>query len=178
MDLTLHAFMLTQTGIPMLYSGDEIGQVNDYSYKEDPERSGDSRYLHRGKFRWELAGLREDERTVEGRIFKALQKLEQIRKEEKVFAPDADVYTYDVKDDSVLGILREADGERFLGLFNFSDQPKTAWMQEDGTYRNLLTGEEMTLKDVPLQGEQLSLGNPVLPSSLKINKVVEFSKTC
>lgn len=152
MDLTLHAFMLTQTGIPMLYSGDEIGQVNDYSYKEDPERSGDSRYLHRGKFRWELAKLREDEKTVGGRIFKALNKLKQIRKEQKVFAPDADVYTYDVKDDSVLGILRETEGERFFGLFNFSDQPKTAWMQEEGTYRNLITGEEVVLKDVPLQG--------------------------
>ncbi len=69
MDLTLHAFMLTQTGIPMLYSGDEVGQVNDYSYKEDPERSGDSRYLHRGKFRWELAGLREDERNRGGQDF-------------------------------------------------------------------------------------------------------------
>ncbi len=115
---------------------------------------------------------------MEGRIFKALQKLEQIRKEEKVFAPDADVYTYDVKDDSVLGILREADGERFLGLFNFSDQPKTAWMQEDGTYRNLLTGEEMTLKDVPLQGSSFLWATLSSPAVLKINKVVEFSKTC
>ncbi len=33
----LHAYMLTQSGIPMLYSGDELGQVNDYSYKK---RSG------------------------------------------------------------------------------------------------------------------------------------------
>ena len=30
-DLMLHAYMLTQSGIPMLYSGDELGQVNDYS---------------------------------------------------------------------------------------------------------------------------------------------------
>lgn len=37
-DLMLHAYMLTQSGIPMLYSGDELGQVNDYSYKEDAEK--------------------------------------------------------------------------------------------------------------------------------------------
>ena len=36
-DITLHAFMLSQSGIPVIYSGDEIGQVNDYSYKDDPE---------------------------------------------------------------------------------------------------------------------------------------------
>ena len=39
----------------MLYSGDEIGQVNDYTYKNDPEKRVDSRYIHRGKFDWKLA---------------------------------------------------------------------------------------------------------------------------
>ena len=37
-DLMLHAYMFTQSGIPLLYSGDEVGQVNDYTYKEDPIR--------------------------------------------------------------------------------------------------------------------------------------------
>ena len=37
-DITLHAFMFSQSGIPVIYSGDEIGQVNDYSYKDDPEK--------------------------------------------------------------------------------------------------------------------------------------------
>ena len=54
-DIMLHAYMLTQSGIPMLYSGDELGQVNDYSYKNDPEKCADSRYIHRGKLPWELA---------------------------------------------------------------------------------------------------------------------------
>ena len=30
----LHAYMFMQSGIPVLYSGDEIAQVNDYTYKE------------------------------------------------------------------------------------------------------------------------------------------------
>ena len=42
--------------------------------------------------------------------------------------------------------------ERFFGIFNFSDQEKTAWMQEDGVYRNLLTSEKMELKDIRLRG--------------------------
>ncbi len=53
-DITLHAFMLSQSGIPVIYSGDEIGQVNDYSYKDDPDKAVDSRYLHRGEFNWHL----------------------------------------------------------------------------------------------------------------------------
>ena len=151
-DLMLHAYMLTQSGIPMLYSGDELGQVNDYSYKEDPAKCADSRYIHRGKLQWELAENKNDPTTVQGSIFQTLDRLEKIRGQEITFDKDADVYTYDVHDDSVLCILREYKGRRFFGIFNFSDQEKTAWMQEDGVYRNLLTSEKMELKDIRLRG--------------------------
>lgn len=118
-DLMLHAYMLTQSGIPMLYSGDELGQVNDYSYKEDAEKVSDSRYLHRGIFQWILADKRKDLSTVQGQLFQMLNRLEQIRRQENVFSQEAEVYTYDVHNDSILGILREYKGERFIALFNF-----------------------------------------------------------
>ena len=38
MDVMLHAYMLVQSGIPMLYSGDEIAQLNDNHYKENPQK--------------------------------------------------------------------------------------------------------------------------------------------
>ena len=151
-DIMLHAYMLTQSGIPMLYSGDELGQVNDYSYKNDPEKCADSRYIHRGKLPWELAEDKEDVTTVQGNIFQTLDRLEKIRRQEMTFDKDADVYTYDVHDDSILCVLREYKGRRFFGIFNFSNQEKTAWMQEKGMYRNLLTGEKAELKDIRLSG--------------------------
>lgn len=159
-DIMLHAYMLTQSGIPMLYSGDELGQVNDYSYKNDPEKCADSRYIHRGKLPWELAEDKEDVTTVQGNIFQTLDWLEKIRRQEITFDKDADVYTYDVHDDSILCVLREYKGRRFFGIFNFSNQEKTAWMQEKGMYRNLLTGEKTELKDIRLSGyEFLWYGN-------------------
>ena len=159
-DIMLHAYMLTQSGIPMLYSGDELGQVNDYSYKNDPEKCADSRYIHRGKLPWELAADKEDVTTVQGNIFQTLDRLEKIRRQEITFDKDADVYTYDVHDDSILCVLREYKGRRFFGIFNFSNQEKTAWMQEKGMYRNLLTGEKAELKDIRLSGyEFLWYGN-------------------
>ena len=151
-DIMLHAYMLTQSGIPMLYSGDELGQVNDYSYKNDPEKCADSRYIHRGKLPWELAEDKEDVTTVQGNIFQTPDRLEKIRRQEITFDKDADVYTYDVHDDSILCVLREYKGRRFFGIFNFSNQEKTAWMQEKGMYRNLLTGEKAELKDISLSG--------------------------
>ena len=149
-DLMLHAYMLTQSGIPMLYSSDEIGRLNDYSYKEDPDKAADSRYIHRGAFQWELAGKRKSKASVEGQIFQTLDRMEQIRSQESVFDKDCDVYTYDVHDDSILCILRQKGTERFIGIFNFSDSEKTAWMQEEGTFRDLITDQTLDLKDVEL----------------------------
>lgn len=151
-DLMLHAYMLTQSGIPMLYSGDELGQVNDYSYKDDAEKASDSRYLHRGAFLWELADKRKDLSTVQGQLFQMLNRLEQIRRQENVFSQKAEVYTYDVHNDSILGILREYKGERFIALFNFSESEQTAWMQEEGIFRNLVNGEIVEVKDPVLKG--------------------------
>ena len=149
-DLMLHAYMLTQSGIPMLYSSDEIGRLNDYSYKEDPDKAADSRYIHRGAFQWELAEKRNSKSSVEGQIFQTLSRMEQIRSQESVFDKDCDVYTYDVHDDSILCILRQKGNERFIGIFNFSDSKKTAWMQEEGTFRDLITDQTLELKDVEL----------------------------
>ncbi len=139
-DVMLHAYMFTQSGIPMLYSGDEVGQVNDYTYKDDPEKAPDSRYIHRGKFNWDLVENIEDKNTVQGRLFHALSSLEEIRRNEPVFSTDAEVYTKDYSDTSILWIVRKAEGEELHAVFNFSDQDKEIWMPEVRQYQNLVTG--------------------------------------
>ena len=150
-DVMLHAYMFTQSGIPMLYSGDEIGQVNDYTYKDDPEKAPDSRYIHRGKFNWDLVDNIENKESVQGKIFQALDKLEAIRRNEAVFNTDAEVYTKDYSDQSVLWIIRRAEGEELHAVFNFSDYPKTVWMPEKAEYTNLLSGgtDEIVTMDMP-----------------------------
>ena len=135
----LHAYMFTQSGIPVLYSGDEIGQCNDDDYRLDPNKVEDSRYLHRGKMDWAAAEKADDPATPEGKIFAALGALETIRARERVFACAAETSVTETGDTAVLGIRRTLDGERLLGLFNFADAPKTA--KTAGRYIDLLTGE-------------------------------------
>ena len=151
-DVMLHAYMFTQSGIPMLYSGDEIGQVNDYTYKDDPEKAPDSRYIHRGKFNWDLVDNIENKESVQGKIFQALDKLEAIRRNEAVFNTDAEVYTKDYSDQSVLWIIRRAEGEELHAVFNFSDYPKTIWMPETAEYTDLLTDKKAEVTTVDLPG--------------------------
>lgn len=151
MDLMLHAYMFMQSGIPVLYSGDEIGQVNDYHYKEDPHKVADSRYIHRGPMNWKLAANIKNKNTVEGKIFQGLEKLEQIRKTEKVFVSYADTWTVDTGDTSVLCIGRYCDGEKIYGVFNFSEFDKTAWLSGvNGEAIDLISGNKMKLNEVKL----------------------------
>lgn len=147
--LMLHAYMFMQSGIPVLYSGDEIGQVNDYSYKEDPNKAADSRYLHRGAMKWELAKNIQDMDTVEGKIFQGLDRLEKIRKAEKAFMTEADAWVVETSDQAVLGMGRYYDGEKLIGLFNFSECDKVARICEnDGDYEDLLSGKEIKTAEV------------------------------
>jgi amylosucrase len=55
-----------------------------------------------------------------------------------------------VKNQSILAILRENDEERFIGLFNFDNKERTAWMDEPGEFINLMTGKKIIMKDVKL----------------------------
>ena len=89
---------------------------------------------------------------MQGRIFTALNDLEKIRRQEKVFDASAKVYTYDVHNNAILCITREKAGEKFFGIFNFGDNPETAWMQENGMYMDLLTGHKMALRDIVVPG--------------------------
>lgn len=155
MDGMLHAYMFMQSGIPVLYSGDEIAQVNDYTYKENPDKAADSRYIHRGAMNWALAGNISDSDTVEGKLFGQLGRLEQIRKTEKAFVSNADMWTIDTGDTAVLCIGRYFEGDKVVGLFNFSEYDKTVRIQEnDGDYVDLISGERRNVSeiDIPAYG--------------------------
>ncbi|MCD8125987.1 MAG: amylosucrase [Clostridiales bacterium] len=140
LDLMLHACMLSQSGIPVLYAGDEVGQRNDWGYLNDPEKAGDSRYLHRGDFQWDEAARRQEPDSVQGRLFHGLRRLEEVRQSDPIFDADADFWTADTGNDAVLALGRYKDGEKLYGLYNFSPEPQKVWLSETGTYTNLLRG--------------------------------------
>ena len=154
LDITLHAFLFTQSGIPVLYSGDEIAQLNDYGYHGDPLKSDDSRYLHRGDFDWKLAEKRNDPETVQGMMFTRLKHLIDLRKEYDVFDGNADVWMVETWNEHILGIGRYYMGQKLIGLFNFSEIEQTAWIHEEEYYINLVDGSMLNSDHVTLGGHQ------------------------
>ena len=142
MDVMLHAFIFTLSGVPVIYSGDEIAQLNDYTYHDDPDRQEDSRCLHRGKMDWEKAEKRREEDTPENRVFTAVRRMEEIRGAHSAFDPEGDTWLLDTGNDQVLGIGRYYRGEQLLALFNFSDKPRKIWLRDEKIYTDLFSGEE------------------------------------
>ncbi len=86
MILLLHAMIMSFGGIPLLYYGDEIGTLNDHSYRDDPLKAEDSRWMHRPLIDWDKADRRHQSGTVEYRIFSALKRMIAVRREISVFA--------------------------------------------------------------------------------------------
>ena len=148
LDLMLHAFLLTQSGIPVLYSGDEIGQLNDYSYHNDPHKKDDSRYLHRGSLDWASVARRHEEGTREKCIFDGIRKLTKLRNSHRVFESAADTWIIETWNDHVLGIGRYYKGEKLIALFNFNDYAETAWIDDEEDYIDMITGELRPAKAV------------------------------
>lgn len=143
-DLMLHAWMFTQSGIPVLYSGDEVGQCNDYSYHQDPNKCADSRYLHRGDFPWEAAEQRHVEGTVENQLFYGLRRLETLRAQYPCFQPNANVWTFDTGSPHVLGVGRWYNGCKLMAFFNFGGSFITATCPEPGDYHEVMYDNHYT----------------------------------
>ena len=152
LDEMLHALLLTQSGIPVLYSGDEIGQKNDYTYHKDPRKAADSRYLHRGNMDWTAAEKRKDPDTVEGKLFGAIETLRRTRGKNPVFHAQADVWVMNPHNDHVLAIGRYYGGQILVGLFNFSKEHQVINIWENGNFADLLTGEKVRLQNLILPG--------------------------
>ncbi len=67
-------------GIPIIYMGDELGQGNGLGVLDDPERSGDSRWVHRPVFDTVADARRSDGDGPSGRMWSSLRRLVDARR--------------------------------------------------------------------------------------------------
>ena len=133
--------MFTLSGVPVLYSGDEIAMLNDDAYHDDPLKAEDSRYLHRGNMDWAAAEKRADPATPEGRVFAAVRKMERLRREHVAFDSSAEVRLVQGLPDSLLGVERVLGGERLIALFNFAEFAQDAGLGQTDRFLDLWTGQ-------------------------------------
>ena len=147
--LMMHAACMSMEEFVMLSSGDEIGQVNDYDYKKNPDTAADSRYLHRSPFQWDNADKRKKAGTVQYDIWNGLKQMEEIRRQENCFGETAGISTWDTGNYAVFAIRRTAGNEELICLANFSEYGQNAWLNcLEGEYEDLFTGEKLEINSV------------------------------
>ena len=134
----------------MLYSGDEIGQLNDWSYKNQKDIAGDSRWLHRGNMDWEAAEKRNDIATIQGKIFKGIQKMIDIRKNCEYFRSNIPSIPVDLNNKAVFAFHKE---DKMIVLANFSEHEQ--WVD---THRFDWFGLNEKLTDA-VSGRKINLGD-------------------
>ena len=115
-----HALALSTGGVPLLYLGDEVAQLNDYSYADDPVRRGDSRWVHRGNRPRDRYAQRDDPSTPAGRVYRRMTKLISVRQSTPEFAGN-ELIPFHTPHPSVVGYQRPGAASRVLVLANVGD---------------------------------------------------------
>jgi amylosucrase len=117
----LYCIIMTVGGIPLIYLGDEIGTLNDYSYLDHPDHKLDSRWVHRPVTDWETYALRTNPLTNQGQVYLRIRAIIEFRKRHQALAGGT-LEVIQTENECVLGYTRSSDQKR-LGIFaNFSEQ--------------------------------------------------------
>ncbi len=120
--ILIHSVILSVAGIPLLYLGDEIALLNDYSYTEDEAKRVDSRWVHRPRFDWERAEERFSASSIVGRVFSAITWMIAVRKATPALAQST--HFFNTGNTHVLGYLC-GDDKDVVAFANFSEHPQT-----------------------------------------------------
>lgn len=122
--MLLHGVSLSIGGIPLLYMGEEWGMLNDYDFIKDPAKSGDTRWIHRPKMKWEYLLELDDHiasgnGSVRSHIFRSTRKMIALRKSLPALGGQ-EMELVETTNQHVLGFVRSHDGARLVVLANFS----------------------------------------------------------
>lgn len=122
--LLMHSGIMSFGGIPLVYYGDELASLNDYSYLSDESKVDDNRWLNRPNIDWNKASLREIEGTIEHRVFSAIQRMIRIRKSLPEFYNENNYLMMENDNQHVFSFLRTRDWHKTLVLMNVSEKPQ------------------------------------------------------
>ncbi|PKG98458.1 alpha-amylase family glycosyl hydrolase [Paraglaciecola sp. MB-3u-78] len=146
--LMIHSIILSIGGIPLLYSGDELGLLNNYEYQDDPSKAHDGRWVHRLSIKDSDVNNAKKIDTPNQRIAQELEHLILIRKHNKILG-NADTDFIEVNNEHVFAYTRRNDqGQTLLALANFSENVqcldgKVLTQLNASRFMDLISGENI-----------------------------------
>ena len=148
-----YSLALSTGGIPLLYLGDEVAQLNDPSYVTRPEEADDSRWVHRPFYPAQAYAARGDRTTPSGQVFSALTRLIALRKRTPELGGGR-LWPFHTGLRSVVAFQRPGwtdDLPRVLVLANVGDDgvhvPAERFAGFDRVAHELITATDVALRD-------------------------------
>ena len=154
--LLLHGMIMSFGGIPLLYYGDEIGMLNDFSFMEDEEKAHDTRWIHRPVIDWDKAERRHQRGTPEQQLFDGIARMIAVRKNTPAFADFNNRELIATNNPHLFAFMRSnpfESGDHVLVVGNFDASPQSLTLGDLGNRGNF---EFSRLRDL-YSGEQPSM---------------------
>jgi len=153
--LMLHGIILSYGGIPLIYAGDEIGALNDYSFLENKDHKDDSRWVNRPKQDWKTVKRLTTHENYASTIFSGLQKMIQLRKKLPVFADVSPVIVHKSPNPHLFIFERNNGKDRVWIISNFDENTQflhaswlfTIGMLSENHLTDCIKGEKIVSKD-------------------------------
>ena len=140
-----HALIAAFGGIPLIYMGDELAALNDYSYLTDPDHAHDSRWSHRPRMDWSVADTRHTDTAPPGRVFRGVKHI--LARRQATPALHAGTPTRIVRSGhpGIFAVARMAPTGTVLCLYNFTQN--WAHLAEDWARSHGITRMHDALSD-------------------------------
>ena len=120
-----HAVVAGWGGIPVIWSGDELGMPNDPRWAAEPGHEDDNRWAHRARLDWERAAERADLSTTPGKVFQGLAHLAAVRAGLPQLHASATTRVALDSDDGVLVVVRTHPSGAMVCVYNVTDRWQT-----------------------------------------------------
>ena len=118
--LLAYSLAMSTGGIPLIYLGDEVGQLNDPAWADNPDNAHDARWVHRPEYSPADYDRRHDLFSVQGRIFGGVQRMIAVRQQTPEF-DGTRLIPFDTHNPHVVGYQRPGEHSVVLCLANVSD---------------------------------------------------------
>jgi amylosucrase len=115
--LLAHAVILGFGGLPVIWMGDELGLLNDYSWADEPAHADDNRWVHRPRMPWPAVG--------EPGVIDGLRRLIVVRRGIAQLHASRPAEVFTPYDPGVFLVLRRHPLGPMLGAYNMTPEVRT-----------------------------------------------------
>ncbi|MFD0799126.1 alpha-amylase family protein [Maribacter chungangensis] len=153
--LMLHGIILSYGGIPLIYAGDELGTLNDYSFETQSDHKNDNRWVNRPMHDWDAVAKLNTTTTHSSEIFKGLKQMILARKKLTCFADTHPTIIHPSPNTHLFVFERNNGATKVWVLSNFDEQPQflhSSWLFSIGMLPknelvDLITGNVLVIKN-------------------------------